>query len=264
MNGSGAEDIGIWQLLAAYIFIIIVLLIVRLKKIPREKLIVIATMRMTLQLILAGYVLVYIFDHPQPLLTLGIILFMLGFAVFNVYQRTKQKIGISLKKMIALAMFVGLGLSIAFFMFIILQLDPWYEPRYFIPIGGMIIGKTMTGISLGVNNLLTGMKEQKEKVEGALMLGATPKEASKKVVNEAFDSAMLPTINAMVGMGIVFLPGMMVGQIVSGTSPLVALQYQIAVMLGVAGTVSLTVVIFLHLAYKTFFNERKQFVITEK
>lgn len=264
MGGEGATDLAIWQVLAAYIFVVIILIIVRIKKIPREKLIVMATVRMTLQLILVGYVLIFIFKNPHPLLTLGIILFMLGFAVMNVYQRTKETIGISLKKMIALAMFVGLGLSIAFFMFVVLGLDPWYEPRYFIPIGGMIIGKTMTGISLGVNHLLIGMKEQKNKVEGALMLGATPKEASKQVINQAFDSAMLPTINAMVGMGIVFLPGMMVGQIISGTSPLVALQYQIAVMLGVAGTVSLTVVIFLHLAYKTFFNEQKQFILQKK
>lgn len=264
MSGEGATNIGIWQLLAAYIFIVIVLIIVRIKKIPRRKLIVISTVRMTLQLILMGYVLVYIFEHPHPLLTLGIILLMLGFAIFNVYQRTKETISLPLKQMVGLAMIVGLSLSIAFFMFVILRLDPWYEPRYFIPIGGMIIGKTMTGISLGVNNLLIGMKEQKDKVEGALMLGATPKEASKNVINEAFDSAMLPTINAMVGMGIVFLPGMMVGQVISGTSPLVALQYQIAVMLGVAGTVSLTVVIFLHLAYKTFFNDRQQFVLKEK
>jgi|SRR5690625_183188 len=264
MSGEGATDLAIWQVLAAYIFVVIILIIVRIKKIPREKLIVMATVRMTLQLILVGYVLIYIFKNPHPLLTLAIILFMLGFAIINVYQRTKETISISLKKMIALAMFVGLGLSIAFFMFVILGLDPWYEPRYFIPIGGMIIGKTMTGISLGVNNLLIGMKEQKNKIEGALMLGATPKEASKQVINQAFDSAMLPTINAMVGMGIVFLPGMMVGQIISGTSPVVALQYQIAVMLGVAGTVSLTVVIFLHLAYKTFFNEQKQFVLQKR
>src|SRR5699024_11670584 len=172
--------------------------IVRIKKIPREKLIVMATVRMTLQLILVGYVLIFIFENPHPLLTLGIILFMLGFAIFNVYQRTKETISISLKKMIALAMFVGLGLSIAFFMLIILDLDPWYEPRYFIPIGGMSIGKTRTGISRGVNHLLIGRNGQRNKVEGAVMLGATPKEASKQVINQAFDSAMLPTINAMV------------------------------------------------------------------
>ncbi|WP_430785699.1 ABC transporter permease [Virgibacillus flavescens] len=260
MENAGAVNLSFWQLLAAYVFVVLLIVIVKIKKIPREKLIVISTIRMTLQLILVGYVLIFIFDHPHPLLTVGIILFMLSFAVFNVYQRTKETIGLSIKKMIALAMMIGLSISLIFFMLVVLQLDPWYDPMYFIPIGGMIIGKTMTGISLGVNNLLIGMREQKEKVEGALMLGATPKEASKDIINQAFDSAMLPTINAMVGMGIVFLPGMMTGQIISGTSPLVAVEYQIAIMLGIAGTVSLTVVIFLHLAYQTFFNERKQLI----
>lgn len=264
MDESGAVNLSFWQLLSAYIFILILLIIVKVKKIPREKLIVISTIRMTIQLILVGYVLIYIFDHPNPLLTIGIILFMLGFAVLNVFQRTKETIRVSIKKMIALAMIVGIGFSLSFFMLIVLQLDPWYDPMYFIPIGGMLIGNTMTGISLGVNNLLIGMREQKEKVEGALMLGATPKQASNGIINQAFDSAILPTINSMVGMGIVFLPGMMTGQIISGTSPLVSVYYQIAIMLGVAGTVSLTVIIFLHLAYKTFFNDRQQLTFKKK
>lgn len=264
MDNDGAVDLAVWQLLSAYLFIVIILIIVRIKKIPREKLIIISSVRMTLQLILVGYVLIYIFKYPHPLLTLAIILFMLGFAVLNVYQRTKESIHFTLKKMIALAMFIGIGVSLMFFILVVLHLDPWYEPRIFIPIGGMIIGKTMTGISLGVNSLLNGMKEQKDKVEGALMLGAKPKEASKAIINQAFDSAMLPTINAMVGMGIVFLPGMMTGQIIAGASPLTAVKYQVAVMLSVAGTVSITVVIFLHLAYKTFFNERKQLIGNRK
>lgn len=264
MDETGIINLTIWQVLAAYVFILLLLVIVRIKKIPRERLIVISTMRMTLQLILVGYALIYIFDNPHPLLTVGIITLMLGFAIINVYQRTKETIALSLKKMIALAMLIGISISLTFFMLVVLKLDPWYDPRYFIPIGGMIIGKTMTGISLGVNNLLIGMKEQKEKVEGALILGATPKQASKKIINQAFDSAMLPTVNAMVGMGIIFLPGMMTGQIISGTSPLVAVEYQIAIMLGIAGTVALTVVIFLHLAYKTFFNEQQQFILGDK
>src|SRR5699024_3885990 len=116
MSGEGATDLAIWQVLSAYIFVVIILIIVRIKKITRENLIDMVTVRMMLQLILVGYVLIFIFENPHPLLTLGIILFMLGFAIFNVYQRTKETISISLKKMIALAMFVGLGLSIAFFM----------------------------------------------------------------------------------------------------------------------------------------------------
>ncbi|HLR71338.1 MAG TPA: iron export ABC transporter permease subunit FetB [Pseudogracilibacillus sp.] len=264
MSGNDAIDFTIWQVIFAYVFILIVLLIVRIKKIPRQKLIIISALRMTLQLIIVGYILVYVLDNPHPIATVAIVLFMLSFAVFNVYQRTKPVITFPLKKMIALAMFIGISINLIYFMFVVLQLDPWYEPQYFIPISGMIIGKTMTGVSLGVNNLLTGLKEQKEKIEGALMLGASPKMATRSIINQAFDEAMLPTINAMVGMGIVFLPGMMTGQIIAGQSPITAVKYQLSVMLGVAGTVSITVLIFLHLAYKIFFNERQQFLLTKR
>lgn len=261
---NDAMDFTIWQVGFAYVFLLVVLVIVHRKKIPRRKLILISTIRMTLQLILVGYILVYVLDNPNPFITVGIIFFMLTFAVLNVYQRTKPTIKIDLKKMIALAMLIGVSLNLIYFMFVILQLDPWYDPQYFIPVSGMIIGKTMTGVSLGVNNLLTSMKDKKDQIEGALMLGASPKVASKSIVNDAFDEAMLPTINAMVGMGIIFLPGMMTGQIIAGQSPLVAVKYQIAVMLGVMGTVSITVLIFLHLAYKVFFNDRNQFLLTKR
>lgn len=261
---SQSVDLALWQVLSAYLFLVIVFIIVRIKKIPREKLIVISALRMTLQLILVGYLLIYIFKYPNPWITIVIIFFMLGFAVFNVYQRSNATLHFALKKMVGVAMFVGVGLSFSYMMLVVLHLDPWYNPRFFIPIGGMIIGKTMTGVALGVNNMVNGMKEQKEKIEGALMLGATPKQATKEIINQAFDSAMLPTINAMVGMGIVFLPGMMTGQIIAGQQPVTAVKYQLAVMLGVAGTVSITVLIFLHLAYKSFFNDKMQFLLTKR
>ena len=116
----------------------------------------------------------------------------------------------------------------------------------------------MTGISLGISTLIKGMTTQKDKVETALMLGATPKQASKEFIDSAFDSAILPTINSMLGMGIIFLPGMMTGQILSGTSPVVAIRYQIAIMLGILGSVSFTTILSLSLGYKTFFNSNKQ------
>lgn len=251
-------DLAFWQILAAYIFVLILIVIVKLKKIPREKEIVLATTRMTLQLVLVGYILVYVFDNAHPMYTLIIISIMQFFAIYNIYKRTKYKLDLEMKKIIAFSMMVGILSSLLFFVFIVLNLSPWYEPRYFIPIAGMIIGNSMTGISLGVNNLHIGMIDQKDKIEGALMLGATPKMASNKVINQAFDAAMLPTINSMVGMGIIFLPGMMTGQILSGTSPVVAIEYQIAVMLGIVGSVSLSVIIYLHLGYKVFFNSRSQ------
>ncbi|WP_079506737.1 ABC transporter permease [Mesobacillus jeotgali] len=257
-------DLSFWQLAAAYIFILILIVIVRVRGIPREKEILLATARMSLQLILVGYLLVYLFDNPNPFYTLLIIAIMQIFAIYNVYKRTKHPLGDMMKKYIALAMAIGILTSLFFFILFVLNVTPWYEPRYFIPIAGMIIGNSMTGISLGVNNLISGFEANKEQIEGALMLGATPKHAAKKVVNQAFDAAMLPTINSMVGMGIIFLPGMMTGQILSGTSPIVAVEYQIAIMLGIVGSVSLTVILYLQLAYKSFFNDRLQLVMKEK
>lgn len=82
------------------------------------------------------------------------------------------------------------------------------------------------------------------------MLGATPKEATAPLIRDAFDSAILPTINSMVGMGIISLPGMMTGQILSGVSPFTAIQYQIAIILGISGSTAFAVIIFYSLAIK--------------
>ena len=87
------------------------------------------------------------------------------------------------------------------------------------------------------------------------MLGATSKDASYEYVNDAFDSAILPTMNNMLTMGIVSLPGMMTGQILSGTFPLTAIKYQIGIMLAILGCTAITVVLFVTLGYRTFFNE---------
>src|SRR5699024_12652251 len=127
--------------------------------IPRKRLIIVSAVRMTLQLIIVGYILMYVLDNPSPWITVPIMILMLIFATFTVYQRTKPAIYFSVKKLIPLAMFTGITVNLVYFMFVVLQLDPWYNPQYFIPIGGMIIGKTMTGVSLGVNNLLTWMRD---------------------------------------------------------------------------------------------------------
>lgn len=256
-------DLQLWQMISAYVFVLIVILIVKLKGIPREKEIFISSVRMTIQLILTGYILIYLFHTSSPLYTILILITMESFSIYNIIKRTKGKLSSKLKQIIALSMIVGTVSCLLYFLLIVVRISPWYDPRYFIPIAGMLIGNSMTGISLGVNRLIDGMQTQKNLVEGALMLGATPKTAAKQVVDNAFDSAILPTINSMVGMGIVFLPGMMTGQILSGTSPVTAIEYQIAIMLGILGSVALTVILFVHLGYKTFFNAESQLIIDD-
>ncbi|MEL7647498.1 MAG: iron export ABC transporter permease subunit FetB [Sedimentibacter sp.] len=255
---EGVINLTVMQLAAAYVFVVILLIIVRKRGISREKEILTASVRMTLQLILTGYVLVYIFGNPSPVYTIAVMAAMETFAVYTIFKRSKKPLSSRLKKVIALSMGTGTIATIFYFLLVVVNIRPWYDPQYFIPLGGMLIGNSMTGISLGITKLVDGMYEQKHLVESALMLGATPKRAAKDIVDGAFDSAIIPTINSMLGMGIVFLPGMMTGQILSGTSPLVAIKYQIAIMLGILGSVALTVILFVQFGYKTFFNQESQ------
>ncbi len=253
-------EIEWWRLVAAYAFLVIVLIITWKQGIGREKEIFISALRMTVQLLVMGYVLVAVFDINHFLLSLGVLGLMELFAIYNVYQRIKVKISRKLKTVIAFSMLLGTGLPILYFLIVVINIEPWWEAQYLIPIAGMLIGNSMTGIALGAERLVNGMRAQKDTVEGALMLGATPYIASRPVVNGAFNAATMPVINSMMGMGIVFLPGMMTGQILSGVSPLVAIEYQIAIMLGLLGSVSLTVFTLMHFGYKTFFNQDAQLV----
>lgn len=258
---DGIVEIEPWRLAVAYIFLVLLLLITWKLGVGREREIFISVLRMTLQLILMGYLLVFVFQTNHLLISLGVFLFMQLFAVRNVYGRLKLKAGARLRRVIVFSLLLGTGIPIFFFLAVVVNVEPWYESRYFIPIAGMLIGNAMTGAALGAERLINGMTVKKEWVEGALMLGATPLQAARDVVNDAFNAAILPTINSMVGMGIVFLPGMMVGQILSGVSPTVATQYQIAIMLGILGGVSLTVYLLMQFGYKTFFNRRSQLEI---
>lgn len=255
---NGIIDLSVWQVAIAYIFVLIVIAIVRIRKINKEKEIVISSVRMTLQLILTGYILVYIFKNPSPLITVGILLLMEIFAIYTIFKKFKGKLSNPLKKIIAISMFIGTLSCLMYFLFVVVRISPWYSPQYFVPIAGMLIGNSMTGISLGIKSLIEGMSTQKNLIEEALILGATPQAASRNIINSTFDSAIMPTINSMVGMGIVFLPGMMTGQILSGTSPTMAVAYQIAIMFGILGAVALTVIIMLQLGYRTFFNAEAQ------
>ncbi|MBR0600613.1 ABC transporter permease [Sinanaerobacter chloroacetimidivorans] len=251
-------DLTFWQILLAYIFVLIVLFFVHKRGLKREKEIVISSLRMTLQLILTGYVLVAIFSYPNPLLTGVMILLMEIFAIGTILRKFKGKVTSKLRKIIAVSMFFGTFSCLIYFLFIVVRISPWYDPRYFIPIAGMLIGNSMTGISLGVKSLSEGIETQRNLIEEALILGATPQMAMREIINRTFDAAIMPTIQSMMGMGIVFLPGMMTGQILSGTLPTTAIAYQIAIMLGILGAVSVSVMIMLQLGYRTYFNEEDQ------
>ncbi|SDL02046.1 ABC transporter permease [Halanaerobium congolense] len=255
---SGTIDIQIMQLVFAYIFVLVLLFIVKQKEIGHKGEILLASVRMTIQLIAVGFILEYVFSNQSPIYSILILLIMETFAIYNIFGRIEGRISKKLKLIIAGSMFLGTSISILFFIIAVVRLDPWFRADYFIPLSGMLIGNSMTGISLGVNYLINGIRDNKNLVENYLMLGAEPETAVKEISNRAFYNAVLPTINSMMGMGIVFLPGMMTGQIIAGASPIIAIKYQIAIMMGILGSVTLTVFFMVNKGAKTFFNSRKQ------
>lgn len=250
-------EISVLQLALSFVFIIILLVISKIKGLSNQGLIIVASLRMTIQLIITGYLLKYILKSDSPWITLLILIIMEAFSIFNVYKRSNVK-SIKLKELIAIC-FIGSSLvSIFYYIIVVVSVRPWYDPRYFITISGMLIGNTMTGMSLAINSYKNSLNDQRDTIESALMLGAKPKDAVLKISREAFSSAILPTLNSMLGMGIVLLPGMMTGQILSGTDPMSAILYQITIMIAIVGTVGITTSIFTSLAHKAFFNDREQ------
>lgn len=253
-------DLSLWQLAAAGVYVLVTLVLVRWLGVPREREILTATLRMTVQLFIAGYLLTWVFDRPHFLTVLVILMVMLLFAVINSIRRINEHVPAPLRKVMAVSLVIGAVSSLAFFLLVIVQNGSWQEPRYVIPIAGMIVGNSMTGVALGASRLIQGMDDQRPTIEAALMLGATPRTSARKVVQQAFDAAILPTVNTMVGIGIVSLPGMMTGQILAGQDPNVAIRYQIAIMVSIMAAVAMSVVILVEWGHRTFFTPSAQVV----
>lgn len=254
MNNS-VMNLSVLQLSIAYVFVLIMLIIFKSRGIKRERQILIASTRMTIQLTIMGYILMFVFKNPSWWLTSIMIAIMISFAIYNSINRVKYPMSKELKRIISFSMTFGALLTAVFFIIIVLNVRPWFNPQYFIPISGMIIGNSMTGIALGANKLCSSFEDKRIEIENSLMLGASPAAAAKEIVNSAFDTAILPTMNNMLTMGIVSLPGMMTGQILSGTFPITAIKYQIGIMLAILGSTAVSTVIFVTLGYRTFFTK---------
>jgi putative ABC transport system permease protein len=132
-------------------------------------------------------------------------------------------------------MMMASGLATVFALLIVLRPAPWYDPRYAIPLLGMILGNCMTGVGLGLDTLTTSLANRRAGVEAQLMLGASRRAATAPVTRDALRSALMPVINSMAATGVVSLPGMMTGQILGGVPPVEAVKYQILVMFLIAG-----------------------------
>ena len=188
-----------------------------------------ALTRMLIQLILIGYVLTYIFTSDSPYLVILILSVMLV-AASIISLRPMQKKDRSLYTKAFISISLGGLFTLVMIIFGVLDLNPWYEPKFLIPLAGMIFANAMNAVSIAA-----------ERYESEVERGSIYTEARAT----AYKASLIPIVNALFAVGLVSLPGMMTGQILSGVDPLIAVRYQMMVMLMILGSAGISVAIYL-------------------
>ena len=200
----------------------------------------ISAARMVVQLMLLGLVLKVLFERASPLWTGLAALVMVLFAGREILARQERRLrGLWAYGLGTGSMLFAATLITIFALTAQVQPEPWYDPRYALPLLGMVLGNTMTGVSLGLHTLSTGLVRERAGVEAQLALGASRREATLPVVRDALRSALIPIVNSMAATGLVSIPGMMTGQILAGVAPGEAVKYQMMVTFLIAGATAL-------------------------
>jgi len=207
-----------------------------------ERQLLIAALRMIVQLLMVGLLLKAAFAIASPWVTLGIAAVMVAFAGREIHARQERQLrgawgyGVG-----ATSMIVAGALVTIFALTSQIQPSPWWTPQFALPLFGMILGNTMTGVSLGLDTLHTAVSRERTAIEAQLMLGHTFRQSIAPVMRRALRSGFTPIINAMAATGVVSLPGMMTGQILSGVDPQQAVKYQLLIMFLIGGATGLGV-----------------------
>ncbi len=217
----------------------------------------IASFRTAGQLFLIGFVLKALFENPNPLWILLVSLTMLIAAGREVGARQNRKLAGKWNFLTGTTAMFFSSFTITFFALVaIIQNDRWYDPQYGIPLLGMVLGNTMTGVSLGLDNLTTSSWKSKNTIEAQLACGLSWQKSISTIRRDSIRTGMIPIINSMAAAGLVSLPGMMTGQILSGTSPLEAVKYQILIMFLIASGTGIGTLIAVILGSRRLFDDR--------
>ena len=248
-----------WDLAIAAVLILLLAITGLLMQLNISRQLVIAAIRNVVQLLLVGYILKLIFTTENLFLLAAIAAIMLLVAGFEINARQKYplkrwvgfKIGTS-------ALFLSSFAMALMALVVIVSPTPWYSPQYAIPLLGMLLGNTMNGISLGMDKLNQSVYQQRLIIEQRLMLGQTYHEVIKEIRSESIRTGMIPIINSMAIAGLVSLPGMMTGQILSGTPPVEAVKYQILIFFLISAGTGFGIMLAVTMISKRLFDERQR------
>ena len=229
------------------------------EKLGLELNIVIATGRTILQLIVLGYVFDFIFAVDNVWAIVGILTIILTITAIVARNRISQKIPLLLP-LVWVVIFFSTSLVLLYTNFLIIQPDRWYEPRYLLPLGGILLGNAMNAAAVSGERLVSAIQQFSTEIETHLSLGATPQQAISKYRKEAIKAAFLPTLNQMMLIGMVTIPNFTSGQLLAGVSALEAVSYEILIIFMVAVVNLLTTILLTKGLCRQFFNDAMQLI----
>jgi len=246
-----------FDLSLAAVFIIALAVTSHLSRLGIGKRIIISAIRTTVQLLLIGLVLKTLFANVKPIWVSLMAVVMLCAATREVVARQKNPLkgawGLGIG---SISMFISSFVITSLALIVIINQEPWYTPRYAIPLLGMMLGNTMNGVAIGMDRLTSTAKEQKKTIEARLMLGQSWSEAISDIRRDSIRSGMIPIINSMAIAGLVSLPGMMTGQILAGNPPFEAVKYQIMIMFLIAAGTGFGSMFAVTLTARSLFDSR--------
>ena len=213
----------------------------------------IAVVRSFIQLTAIGYVIKVIFDQDQIVFVLALLVVMVTFGALTARSRAKRVPGAFVPLLIALALAgtTTLGLVVALGIF-------KAQPRYLVPVGGMVIGNAMTASAVALNRLGDEFADKRASIEATLALGATSREAAGPIVRRSLRSGMITLVDSTKTTGLIFFPGTMVGMLLAGANPTDAVRLQLILLYVLLGSVSIAALVATTLAYRNFFTPAHQ------
>jgi putative ABC transport system permease protein len=235
-----AVSIPIWSMVLCYLLLLIPLGIAWYMRMGILQRMLWAALRMTVQLALVGLALIYVFRWNNNWVNIGWIAAAIGFATYSAIQNTELNYRKFFGPVFA-ALFLSAGAVLLFFNGILLDLDNVFSAQYLIIIGGMLLGNALKGIIIGIADFYKAIHQNRKRYLYYLAAGASQMEALTPFFREGLKAALNPSLASMATMGIVFLPGMMTGQIIGGSSPETAIRYQLAIMITIFVCITLSV-----------------------
>lgn len=216
--------------------------------------------RMFVQLTLVGAYLEFVFSTNNLWLNLAWIAVMLGVGASAIVGKAKLP-----RKVLFTPVVSGLVIGLAPILFIlcwlVVQPTPIYSAQYVIPLAGMLLGNSLSGNIVALQNLYTAFDERNEEYQVAIALGAPPLFATLPFVRAAMQKAFAPILASMATTGLVTLPGMMTGQILGGASPMVAIKYQMMILIAIFVMMSISVTLTLQFSLRRSINENGRVIM---